>query len=92
MAIQLAVNKQGIIRGNFTDTKTNQILTVQGSVDKKSQRAAWTIGDKKNDVMETGLYNLTKDEFPAILHYGKDRTEQWLMVRVTQKDQPEGQN
>jgi hypothetical protein len=86
MVIQLAVNKQGIIRGNFTDTKTNQTLSVQGSVDKKTQRAAWTIGDKKNDVIETGLYNLTKDEFPALLHDGKDRTEQWLFVRMKQKD------
>ena len=51
---------------------------------KQTQRAAWTIGNKKNDVMETGLYNLTKDEVPALLHYGKDRTEQWLLVRVEQ--------
>jgi hypothetical protein len=93
MVIQLAVNKQGIIRGNFTDTKTNQTLGVQGSVDKKTQRAAWTIGDKKNDVIETGLYDLTKDEVPALLHYGKDRTEQWLLVRVKQDNkQPTGQN
>jgi hypothetical protein len=92
MAIQLAVDKQGTIRGNFTDTKTNQTLSVQGSVDKKAQRAAWTIGSKKQDVMETGLYNLTKDEVPAILHYGKDRTEQWLLVRVKQDAAPPAQN
>ncbi len=87
MVIQLAVSKQGIIRGNFTDTKTNQTLPVQGSIDKKTQRAAWTIGDQKNDVIDTGSYNLTKDEVPALLHYGKDRTEQWLLVRVKQNDQ-----
>jgi hypothetical protein len=92
MAIQLAVDKQGTIRGNFTDTKTNQTLSVQGSVDKKTQRAAWTIGSKKEDVMETGLYNLTKDEVPAILHYGKDRTEQWLLVRVKQDAGQPAQN
>jgi hypothetical protein len=92
MAIQLAVDKQGTIRGNFTDTKTNQTLSVQGSVDKQAQRAAWTIGSKKEDVMETGLYNLTKDEVPAVLHYGKDRTEQWLLVRVKQDAAPPSQN
>ncbi len=92
MVIQLAVNKEGILRGNFTDTKTNQTLGVQGSVDKKAQRAAWTIGDKKDDVMETGLYNLTKDEVPAVLHYGKDRTEQWLLVRVKQDAAQPSQN
>jgi hypothetical protein len=92
MVIQLAVNKQGIIRGNLTDTKTMQTLSVQGSVDKKTQRAAWTIGDKKNEVIETGLYNLTKDEVPALLHDGKDHTEQWLLVRVKQNDQQQSQN
>jgi hypothetical protein len=87
MVIQLAVNKQGVIRGNFTDTKTNETLAVQGSIDKQAQRAAWTIGDKTANVMETGLYNLTKDEVPALLHYGSERSEQWLLVRVTQGDQ-----
>ena len=92
MAIQLAVDKQGIIRGNFTDTKTNQTLAVKGSIDKQTQRAAWTIGSKKNDVMETGLYNLTKDEVPSLLHYGQDRTEQWMLVRVKQDDKQPTQN
>jgi len=33
-------------------------------------------------VIETGVYNLTKDEAPALIHFGKDRTEQWLLVRL----------
>jgi len=41
---QLAVNKQGVIRGNYTVTMTNDTQPVTGSVDKKTQRAAWTIG------------------------------------------------
>jgi hypothetical protein len=88
MVIQLAVNKAGVIRGNFTDTTSNQTQIVQGSIDKESQRAAWTIGDKAEDVMETGLYNLTKDEVPALLHYGSERTESWTLVRVKQDEQP----
>lgn len=91
MVLQLAVDKQGTIRGNFTDTTSNNTLPVQGSVDKQSQRAAWTIGDKQDEVMETGLYNLTKDEVPALLHYGKDKTEQWTLVRVKQSDDAAGQ-
>ena len=47
-------------------------------MDKKSQRVAFTVGDDSADVIETGLYNLTKDQAPALIHYGKDRTEQWL--------------
>ena len=82
VTIQLAVNKQGIIRGNYTDATTKKTQTVQGSVDKKSQRVAFTVGDDSADVIETGLYNLTKDQAPALIHYGKDRTEQWLLVRL----------
>lgn len=84
MVIQLAVNKQGVIRGNFTDTQTNQTLPVQGAIDKQTQRAAFTIGDKRNDVIDTGMYNLTKDEVPVLLHVGQDRTESWMLVRVKQ--------
>ena len=82
MSIQLAVNKQGVIRGNYTDTATNKTQLVQGSVDKQTQRVAFTVGDNTKDVVETGLYNLTKDEAPCLIHFGKDRTEQWLLVRL----------
>ncbi len=82
VTIQLAVNKQGIIRGNYTDVATNKNQLVQGSVDKETQRVAFTVGDDKKDVVETGLYNLTKDEAPALIHFGTDRTEQWLLVRL----------
>jgi hypothetical protein len=37
-------------------------------------------------VIETGLYNLTKDEAPALIHFGPDRTEQWLLVRLKNPD------
>ncbi len=36
--------------------------------------------------METGIYNLTQDETPLLVHFGKDRTEQWLLVRLNQDD------
>jgi hypothetical protein len=88
MVMQLAVNKAGIIRGNYTDSLTGSTQKIHGSVDKKTQRAAWTIGDNTSTVIETGIYNLTKDEAPALVHLGKDRTQQWLLVRVTQNDKP----
>ncbi len=92
MVIQLAVNKAGVIRGNFTDTASNKTETVQGSIDKQTQRAAWTIGDNRSTVIETGLYNLTKDEAPALVHFGADRTEQWLLVRLNKQDGQEQAN
>jgi hypothetical protein len=86
VTIQLAVNKQGIIRGNYTDTKTNKTMVIQGSVDKETQRVAFSVGDNKSNLIETGLYNLTKDEAPALVHVGENRTEQYLLVRLQNPD------
>jgi hypothetical protein len=82
ITIQLAVNKDGVVRGNYTDTATKQNQVVQGSVDKDTQRVAFTVGENKTSVIETGLYNLTKEEAPCLLHIGKEGTEQWLLVRL----------
>jgi hypothetical protein len=53
-------------------------------VDKKTQRAAWIIGDKKDTVYETGVGNLSQPEAPMLVHFGKDRTQQWLLVHMKQ--------
>ena len=89
VTIQLAVNKQGIIRGNYTDTKTEKTVVIQGAIDKQTQRVAFTVGDNKSNLIETGLYNLTKDEAPALVHVGNDKTVQYLLVRLGKdKDAP----
>ncbi len=82
VTIQLAVNKQGIIRGNYTDTKTNKTMVIQGAVDKKTQMVSFMVGDNKSNLVETGLYNLTKDEAPVLVHVGDGKTEQFLLVRL----------
>ena len=43
--------------------------------------------DKKpNIVFDTGLYNLTKPESSILVHFGKDKNEQWTLVRLKQPD------
>ncbi len=86
VTIQLAVDRQGIIRGNYTNTATDKTQLVQDSVDKQTQRVAITVGDNTTNIVETGLYNLTKDEAPMLIHFGKDRAEQWLLVRLENQD------
>ncbi|QDU80762.1 hypothetical protein Pla110_24950 [Polystyrenella longa] len=80
--IQLAVNKEGILRGNYTKSDSKDSQVVHGSVDKKTQRAAFTVGDDQTDIYESGLYNFTKEQAPLLLHKGKDKTQQLLMVRL----------
>ena len=53
----------------------------------KVAQAAWSIGDNKNTVFETGAYNLTKDETAVLVHFGKDKTQQWMLARVQQPQQ-----
>jgi len=86
MMMQMAVNKQGNIAGMYYNTSDDVSLPIQGAVDRTTQRAAWTVGDKKNTVLETGIYNLTKEETPVLVHFGDQKTQNWLMVRL---DKPE---
>ena len=71
---QLAVNKAGTIRGNYYNVLSDITQPVYGSVDKKTQRAAWTVGDRKEPVYEVGFANLTKSETTMMVHFGKELT------------------
>ncbi len=83
MILQLAINQQGVLRGNFTDEVTDHTMPVQGAVDPQTQRMAWTVGDNKNTVMEVGLSNLTEGDAAALLHKN-GKTQRWLLVRLSQ--------
>ena len=79
---ELAINKSGAIAGNYYSALAGSTLPVHGSVDKKTQRVAWTVGDNKATVYDAGISSLTKDEAPVLLHFGKDRTQQGMLVRL----------
>jgi hypothetical protein len=64
------------------NSSTNKTYVVQGRVDKETQRAAFTIGDKSDVVMETGIFNLTKPQTPVLVHFGPSKTETYLLVRL----------
>ena len=89
MVLQLAINKEGVISGTYYNTNTDAGRPIKGMVDKKSQRAAWTFADGKNTdiIMETGIYNLTQDQTEALVHFGNEKTQQWLMVRLKQPEE-----
>ncbi len=83
LVVQLAINKQGILRGNYTDEVTDNTLPIRGAVDKQTQRAAWTVGGNKRTVMEAGLNDLTEGEAPALIHKN-GKTDHWLLIRLEQ--------
>ncbi len=90
MFLQLAVSKDGVIGGTYQNTDTDSVENVEGMVDKGSQRAVWTIGDNKNTVLETGIYNLTEEETAVLVHFGPEKTEQWLLVRMEEPEEEPG--
>ena len=85
--VQLAVNKDGVVSGTLFNVDTDQTQAIQGQVDKETQRVAMRFGESEEIVAETGLYNLTQEEAPVLVHFGTDKTENYLMVRM---EEPEG--
>jgi hypothetical protein len=79
---QLAINKDGVIRGNYYNAMTDAAEPVVGSVDRATQRAAWTVGGRKTPVYEAGIANLTKEETTMLVHFAKDKTRQMTLVRI----------
>jgi hypothetical protein len=80
--LQLAVDRNGIISGTLYNQQTNKTVTVQGQVDKETQRVAFRFGESDNVVAETGLYNLTQAEAPLLVHFGPNKVENYLLVRL----------
>jgi hypothetical protein len=81
---QLAVDQQCIIRGNYHNVRTNQVESISGAVDKKTQRAAWTIGKDQTPVYEAGIANLTKDQTPILVHTEDGQARQVSLIRLPQ--------
>ncbi len=82
MFVQLNVSKEGIIAGSFQNSATGTKQSIEGMVDKNSQRAAWLISGKSRPIMEAGIYNLTKDTAPTLVHFADGQTQQMLLVRL----------
>jgi hypothetical protein len=85
--MQLAVSKEGIVSGTLNNKATGDTQTLEGMVDKKSQRAAWGVVGKQRPIMETGISNLTQDTAPALVHFANGQTQQWLLVRLEEPKQ-----
>ena len=90
-ALQLAVNKDGVLTGTYFNRESGEVHPLSGMVDERTQRAAWAFADgtEKNLVFETALYNLTRDQSTMMVHYGPSAsdTEVWHLVRLEQPDE-----
>ena len=82
MFFQLSVDNAGAIAGTYHDSTTGDTKNVHGLVVKESQRACWSVEGKPDNVVETGIYNLTQDQTECLMHFGAEHTQTWLLVRM----------
>ena|GEM_PF-852289 len=86
LTLQLALNKDGMIRGNLSVGLTDEVIQVKGSVDKETQRVAFKLVGKDDILIEAGLYNLTEDVLTVMVHRGDNRQEERGLVRLQDGD------
>src|SRR5262245_65472197 len=82
-------NKQGLISGTIFNKQSNNLYTLQGKVDPQTQRVAFTIGNDANIIMETGLYNLTQNATPVLVHFGPTQTATYVFSRLPEPKEGE---
>jgi hypothetical protein len=83
--LQLAVSKEGLISGTFYNAATDQAQPVYGALDRQTQKVAFYAGDKKDTVVEAGIYNLTQEQAPVLIHFPGGRAQEYLLVRLPEK-------
>ena len=82
--LQLATSRTGRIRGNLVDTKNDKAIELYGAVDPETQRVAFKLKGNDHVVAESGLWNLTQETVPILVHANQDRTEERTLVRLSQ--------
>jgi len=87
MFFQLSVDNAGVIAGTYHDATTGDTKNVHGLVTKETQRACWSVEGKPDNVVETGIYNLTENQTECLMHFGTEHTQTWLLVRMEEPKQ-----
>ena len=82
MFFQISIDKNGVVTGAYKNLLSGETSPISGQVDKKTQRVAWKIGPNSNTVIEAGLKNLTENVASCLVHFDKDATQTWLLVRL----------
>ncbi|MGA7391293.1 MAG: hypothetical protein WBW78_01415 [Terrimicrobiaceae bacterium] len=90
MFVQLSIDKNGIVGGAYKNVMTGDEQPIIGQLDARTQRVAWHVGDATQTVYETGLSNLQNDVASVFVHFGKDMTQTWLLVRLPSPELPPG--
>ena len=80
---QLAANNAGQVLGNIVDEANDSVWKVTGSVDMETQRVALRLDGDDELVYESGLWNLTQDTAPMLVHFGAEEQTHWTLIRLS---------
>jgi hypothetical protein len=84
--VELVISKKGALGGTYHDVAGGKDYAITGAVDPETQRAAFMVNDTQ-ETFETGLYNLTQPEAPA-LQISPDLAKQVVLIRIQDPQQP----
>ncbi|MDR0337152.1 MAG: hypothetical protein LBI18_08695, partial [Planctomycetaceae bacterium] len=69
--------------------ETGKIRQIIGAIDSKSQRVALRFTDDEQTVFECGLWNLTQDSVPLLVHFDENNSEPLTLIRLTKPETDE---
>jgi hypothetical protein len=85
--VQLAIAKDGAVRGTYYDLLSDHDHPLRGAVDKKTGRVAFTFGPRGKVVFETTLASLTQDKGSLGVHYENGKQSVWTLARYEKEPQ-----
>jgi hypothetical protein len=80
--LQLAINQQGVVEGNYLNQITNEKALVHGALNKQTQRISWTVGDNPSTVFDTDFNTLMQNDSTVLVHFGPNSTQQMALIRL----------
>ena len=86
LLIQLATSKTGLIRGNMFQETSEGVWQIFGAVEPKTQRIALRFAEDDEMILECGLWNLTQDTVPMLVHLGAGEHENWTLIRLVNSE------
>jgi hypothetical protein len=80
--LELAVDKQGRVRGSYFDMITNATQNVFGMIDQNTQQARWSLETNRQLTFVTTLDQLTQPQGVVNVKLPGGRVQQWQLVRM----------
>jgi hypothetical protein len=88
LILQLAANGEGEFRGNMVDEfNEDEIRQIFGALDPETQRVALRFEDDDDLILECGLWNLTQESLPLLIHLDENETEMRTLIRLAEPEE-----